>query len=79
MKQHADNERAMDEIRCSSCSRLLAEGQYERLKIRCQRCGAWNLFTDERASRPEPQHAAARPTTGRATCKTVDRRAEHQS
>lgn len=51
----------MAPIRCASCSRLLAEGQYERLKIRCQRCGAWNLFTAERAPRSDTQHATARP------------------
>ncbi|WP_331428941.1 Com family DNA-binding transcriptional regulator [Delftia sp. ZNC0008] len=36
---------AMEEIRCGSCRRKLAEGEYTRLSIKCPRCGAFNQLS----------------------------------
>nr|WP_314710664.1 Com family DNA-binding transcriptional regulator [uncultured Comamonas sp.] len=35
----------MEEIRCGSCNRKLAEGEYTRLAIKCPRCGALNQLS----------------------------------
>jgi phage FluMu protein Com len=32
----------MEEIRCGSCSRKLAMGEYAELQIKCPRCGTLN-------------------------------------
>lgn len=36
----------MKEIRCGSCRKKLAEGQYIRLTIKCPRCHALNHFSE---------------------------------
>ena len=44
----------MNEIRCGSCRRKLAEGEYIRLAIKCPRCGAFNQLSAQSAPK-EPQ------------------------
>ncbi|MFS4552603.1 Com family DNA-binding transcriptional regulator [Comamonas resistens] len=39
----------MTEIRCGSCRKKLAEGEYIRLAIKCPRCGAFNQLSAESA------------------------------
>ena len=39
----------MNEIRCGSCRRKLAEGEYIRLAIKCPRCGAFNQLSAQSA------------------------------
>ncbi len=47
----------MQEIRCGSCRRKLAEGEYTRLAIKCPRCGAFNHLSAESAF-PERHRAS---------------------
>lgn len=44
----------MEEIRCGSCRRKLAEGEYTRLSIKCPRCGAFNQLSAESAPSERP-------------------------
>ena len=44
----------MQEIRCGSCRRKLAEGEYIRLAIKCPRCGAFNQLSAASASTERP-------------------------
>lgn len=46
----------MEEIRCGSCRRKLAEGIYTALTIKCPRCGAINSL---RAMSPSPERHGA--------------------
>ena len=44
----------MTEIRCASCNRKLADAEYQRLTIKCPRCGCLNSFrAGHRALPPE--------------------------
>ncbi|WEE79564.1 MULTISPECIES: Com family DNA-binding transcriptional regulator [Comamonas] len=45
----------MNEIRCGSCRRKLAEGEYIRLTIKCPRCGAFNQLSAQSAFPERPR------------------------
>ncbi|MFZ5566654.1 MAG: Com family DNA-binding transcriptional regulator [Pseudomonadota bacterium] len=49
----------MQEIRCGHCRRKLAEARFERLKIKCPRCGTMN---DVRAIEPPTRAPGASNT-----------------
>ncbi|MCL1962370.1 MAG: Com family DNA-binding transcriptional regulator [Desulfovibrionaceae bacterium] len=49
-----------EQIRCGTCRRKLAEGQYLRLSIKCRRCGTINRL---RATRPMPERHRASSLT----------------
>lgn len=34
----------MEEIRCKNCNKKLAEADYNRLEIKCPRCGTFNVL-----------------------------------
>ncbi|WP_415798283.1 Com family DNA-binding transcriptional regulator [Comamonas aquatilis] len=44
----------MDEIRCGNCRKKLGEGVFQRLNIKCPRCGAFNQLSAKSAEL-EPQ------------------------
>eukprot|EP00952_Eustigmatos_sp_NYUAD-ZCMA_P001458 6461-Eustigmatos_ZCMA.PRE.1 len=46
----------MQEVRCGLCQRKLAEAEFDRLKIKCPRCGTLN---DVRAMRPNTERHGA--------------------
>lgn len=46
----------MREVRCGNCQRKLAEAEFDRLKIKCPRCGTLN---DVRAMRPSTERHGA--------------------
>ena len=39
----------MTEVRCSNCRRLLARGNYSAIEIKCPRCKAHNIFSNQKA------------------------------
>lgn len=47
----------MEEIRCVACNRMLAQGQYIKLIVKCTRCKTVNTFTERhrapQSERPE--------------------------
>ncbi len=49
----------MQEVRCGSCQRKLAEADFMRLKIKCPRCGTMN---DVRAIAPPTRTPGASNT-----------------
>ncbi|WP_099737245.1 Com family DNA-binding transcriptional regulator [Comamonas sp. 26] len=51
----------MDEIRCGSCRKKLGEGVFQRLNIKCPRCGAFNQLSAQSAT-PEPQRGPTAET-----------------
>lgn len=52
----------MQEIRCGTCHRKLAEGEYIRLAIKCPRCGTFNQLS---ASSAFPERRRASNTQGK--------------
>lgn len=60
----------MEEIRCGSCNRKLAEGEYIRLAIKCPRCGAVNqlsapsAFSKKENARGNNTHAVPQAPRG---------------
>ncbi|WP_418648934.1 Com family DNA-binding transcriptional regulator [Thauera butanivorans] len=51
-------------MRCSSCRRLLGRGQYQKVEIKCPRCGAINLFFHNQKAVEPPSSATRSPNSG---------------
>jgi phage FluMu protein Com len=45
----------MVEIRCAACSKLLARADYNRVQIKCPRCGTYNDLRARATSTQGPQ------------------------
>ncbi|MBC7859186.1 MAG: Com family DNA-binding transcriptional regulator [Burkholderiaceae bacterium] len=46
----------MQDIRCGKCHKKLGAGEYQRLDIKCSRCGTMNLL---RTASPTPERPGA--------------------
>ncbi|MEX8193628.1 Com family DNA-binding transcriptional regulator [Comamonas guangdongensis] len=51
----------MNEIRCGNCRKKLGEGVYQRLNIKCPRCGAFNQLSASSATSEPPRGPTAEP------------------
>lgn len=54
----------MQEVRCGTCRRKLADAEFDRLKIKCPRCGTFN---DLRAMSPTVERHRA-PCSSKENC-----------
>ncbi|SEQ84127.1 Mu-like prophage protein Com [Giesbergeria anulus] len=50
----------MYEIRCGACRKKLGEGIYQRLSIKCSRCGTFNQLSAQSAPSTE-RHPSVKP------------------
>ncbi|MBV7457343.1 Com family DNA-binding transcriptional regulator [Acidovorax sp. sif1233] len=59
----------MQEVRCASCNRKLAEGLFQQLNIKCPRCGTLNSM---RVENPSPSRVEnSEPECQRAPSSTL--------
>ncbi|MGH8759130.1 MAG: Com family DNA-binding transcriptional regulator [Burkholderiales bacterium] len=50
----------MQDVRCGSCGKKLAVGAYQRLQIKCPRCGCLNdLRAGDTTQSPQPERPRA--------------------